>query len=381
MSKITRILILVVYLLCNVMGFAVSTNNPVHPKHATTKKSPGNKLFIGIPSDGLPAVVTVCNNLTFKANVSNLQAVDQADVTLEVKFPKGIIPNANGVTVNGILASFTTPLPAKPNEIVVNIGTIVANSGPATGNALVETIATATCEYFTYATNGGSSRVFYNALYPGDSDILKIVGNPDGFTIEFNPSLPALNILGTTTAPPNVTLGSTVTRVVELINGGSGGLNNFDFFVTNGTDLVFNSIAGATINSQTPTSLNCSVSTAQILANTSPTSDGDGIFELNERYYITLSYTVASCAANQNSFVYRAAWGCSPGVYCDDDIRNDGVVFGNIVPNITVVADDTNPLYQNQKCFGENYHRILKLTNTGNGVSTNGTFKVGCVWY
>ena len=105
-TKITKSLSVLAFLLFSLLGFSFDATNVVakdDPIFVIKKTAPGNKLFLSVPADGIPASVTMCTTLPYKLNVSNLQATAQAGVTLDAKFPTGIVPVAGGVTVNGTI--------------------------------------------------------------------------------------------------------------------------------------------------------------------------------------------------------------------------------------------------------------------------------------
>jgi hypothetical protein len=197
---------------------------------------------------------------------------------------------------------------------------------------------TADCAAVQFKNGGG---IFKDAVFIEYAD----AGMP-ATAQDTNNSVYAYNLLAASLsiqniAPATTSVGATVTRPVQLTQGGQGCISDFTYYIfrQNGIGSYVFSFGGTPLTPyQTHAGVNGDTLFYHINLTTAPflgtVGDGDNCFENGESIAFLESFRVLSC--NNTQVRHHAYWGCSSDLCQSAAPQSGGISFGSAVPAITL---------------------------------------------
>lgn len=298
-------------------------------------------------------------------------AADNASITIQM--PTGISYRAGTINVVNQQGGLSI-VEADISDLSAPVFNIMPADLSANNEITIEWARFASCDAVDFQMMSG---IFKDAITL-DTDAGQVV--EDDLTVNtydlLVPSLSMFSQGAITTA-----LGSTVTRDITITNGGLGDLENFTFYIKDGTGTATTQLATADGTVIMPSSINVDTLFYTLDATAiSEVGNMDNLYENGEQIVLTRTYDVIAC---DNDSYYQAYWGC--GSVCQaTSVLLQETIMPNLVPNLQLSMPNIDYDY----CFngddamigGTALMQQVRVENTGSGAATDFELEMFSRW-
>jgi PKD repeat protein len=210
----------------------------------------------------------------------------------------------------------------------------------------------ATCPMINFLDNGGLAIAKVVVVYPG--------GKVSQNTSPFNIVQPSVKITSVTNQFATVDLGSVVSRIITITNGGKGKVNQIQFQQINESGMKITGYSGGNTSTSGDT-----IWSSFDKSHISQVGNKDSFLDQNETLLIYDTILISSCTKLKS--YYSLKWGCD-GSTCATDFSSATVTISTRTPVLSFTPKSSTTV-----CFANSNKHLQELTisNSGNDTARN----------
>ena len=314
---------------------------------------------VQLPSADIHACQEVSDSIQAVRVVIDDDAADNA--VIDIDFPTGISYLDGSIFILDQVGGITMTTISTVSGIKVHLEPADLNEGDEITIAYSHY---ANCTAINHQSSGGTFK-----------DNISVSGDA-GTVVENNPALanydllvPAISLFNE--GPITTAVGSTVTREINIINGGLGFLKTTQLSIDDqtGTNTISLTTAnGTTISPTTTGNVHSYTIDSSII---SQYGNGDDNLDNGEEIILTRTYEVLSCNCPSS---YSVQWDCEGSCQESESLPQETII-ANTVPNLEVTMPDVNEdvCYDGSNALngGSAVIQVVKVENIGTGAAVN----------